>query len=64
VTPLDLEPDAAARLKEEFPDGLYEPGRSQLTVRLPEDPAAQFSAVVSASEALLKVVAEPAQAAA
>jgi len=64
VTPLDLEPDAAARLREEIPDALYEPGRSQLTVRLPEDPAEHFPAVVRAAECLLKVVQEPAQAAA
>jgi transcription-repair coupling factor (superfamily II helicase) len=64
VTPLDLEPDAAARLREELPDGVYEPGRSQLTVRVPEEPGLQFPAVVAAAEALLKVVEEPAQAAA
>jgi transcription-repair coupling factor (superfamily II helicase) len=63
VTPVDLEVDAAARLREAIPDATYEPGRSQLTVRVSEDPAEQFPAVVRAAEALLSVVSEPARAA-
>jgi transcription-repair coupling factor (superfamily II helicase) len=43
-------------LHEELPDALYEPGRSQLTVRVPEDAAEQFPALVAAADALLNVV--------
>jgi transcription-repair coupling factor (superfamily II helicase) len=62
VTPVDLDADATARLREELPDAVYEPGRSQLTVRLPEQPAEQFAAVVRAADALLNVVSGPAPA--
>jgi transcription-repair coupling factor (superfamily II helicase) len=51
-------------LREAVPEATYEPGRSQLTVALPEAPGEQFPAVLRAAEALLKVVSEPAQAAA
>ncbi|MCW3017129.1 MAG: transcription-repair coupling factor [Solirubrobacterales bacterium] len=64
VTPVDLDPDATDRLREAIPDLVYEPGRSQLTVHVPEDPAEQFPAVVRAADALLNVVSIPAQAAA
>ena len=64
VTPVDLEPGATEHLREAVPEATYEPGRSQLTVALPEAPGEQFPAVLRAAEALLKVVSEPAQAAA
>jgi len=63
VTPLDLDEDATARLRDELPGAVYEPGRSQLTVRLPEDASEQFPAVVQAADALLNVVSGPAPAA-
>jgi hypothetical protein len=40
VTPVDLDAATAARLKDEIPGAVYEPGRSQLSVRVPEDPGA------------------------
>jgi transcription-repair coupling factor (superfamily II helicase) len=64
ATPLDLEPHVADRLREEIPDATYEPGRSQLTVIVGEDPAQAFPAVVRAADGLLAAVSEPAQAAA
>ncbi len=64
ATPLDLDPAAAARLVEDVPDSTYEPGRSQLTVVVGEEPAEAFPAVVRAADALLAAVTEPAQAAA
>ena len=64
ATPVDLDAEVTARLREAIPDMTYEPGRSQLTVTVPEDPAAQFPAVVGAAEALLNVVSTPARAAA
>jgi hypothetical protein len=51
-------------LREAIPESTYEPGRSQLTVAVPEDPAEQFPAVVAAADALLNVVSIPARAAA
>jgi len=62
VTPVELEPDATARLRQDVPGATYEPGRSQLTVALPKEPGEQFPAVVAAADALLKVVSVPAPA--
>jgi transcription-repair coupling factor (superfamily II helicase) len=56
VTPIDLEPEQAAELKEQLPEAVYEPGRSQLSVRVPEDPEQRFPAVVHAADVLLAVV--------
>ena len=39
---------------------MYEPGRSQLTVRVPEEPEERFPAVVRAADALLAVTREAA----
>ncbi|MCW2968588.1 MAG: mfd, partial [Solirubrobacteraceae bacterium] len=64
VTPVDIDPAATEHLRDAVPGATYEPGRSQLTVALPEEPGEQFPAVLRAAEALLKVVSEPAQAAA
>ncbi|HET8537469.1 MAG TPA: transcription-repair coupling factor [Solirubrobacteraceae bacterium] len=56
VTPIDLDDEQAARLKTELPQALYEPGRSQVSLRVPEDPQERFPAVVHAADMLLKVV--------
>jgi transcription-repair coupling factor (superfamily II helicase) len=58
VTPIELEPDAAKALSERLPDATYEPGRAQLSVRVPKDPAQRFPAVVAAADALLAVTAD------
>ncbi|MFL5846308.1 MAG: TRCF domain-containing protein, partial [Solirubrobacteraceae bacterium] len=63
VTPVDLGEDAAAQLRKAIPGATYEPGRSQVTVVVSEEPGEQFPAVVRAADALLNVVLEPAQAA-
>jgi transcription-repair coupling factor (superfamily II helicase) len=55
VTPIDLDVERAKRLKEALPDSTYEPGRAQLSVRVPEDPEHRFPAVVAAADALLAV---------
>jgi transcription-repair coupling factor (superfamily II helicase) len=55
VTPIDLDAERARRLKEALPESLYEPGRSQLSVRVPEAPEERFPAVVAAADALLAV---------
>ena len=60
VTPVDLDAARATRLKAEIPGSLYEPGRSQLSVRVPDDPEERFPAVVRAADALLSVTREAA----
>jgi transcription-repair coupling factor (superfamily II helicase) len=55
VTPIDLDDEQAARLKAELPQALYEPGRSQVSLKVPDDPEERFPAVVRAADALLAV---------
>ncbi|MDX6665794.1 MAG: hypothetical protein QOG68_2000, partial [Solirubrobacteraceae bacterium] len=62
VTPIDLDASATGRLLEAVPGLTYEPGRAQITVALPDEPAEQFGAVVRAADALLGVLSEPARA--
>jgi transcription-repair coupling factor (superfamily II helicase) len=56
VTPVELDPERAARLREDLPGAVYEPGRAQLSVRVPDDPEQRFPAVVRAADALLAAV--------
>jgi transcription-repair coupling factor (superfamily II helicase) len=56
VTPVELDDERAACLRTELPQALYEPGRSQLSVTVPEDPQQRFPAVVHAADTLLAVV--------
>jgi len=60
VTPIELDSRRAKRMREEIPEALYESGKSQLSVRVPEDPAARFPAVVRAADVLLAVTREAA----
>ncbi len=55
VTPIDLDAATARRLREALPGANYERGRSQLSLRVPDDPAQRFPAVVRAADALLAV---------
>ena len=57
VTPIDLDAERAKRLKEQLPESLYEPGKSQFSLRVPDDPEHRFPAVVHAANALLAVTA-------
>ncbi|MBX5470635.1 MAG: transcription-repair coupling factor [Thermoleophilaceae bacterium] len=59
VAPIELDSKGARALREALPEALYESGRSQVSVRVPDDPAARFPAVVAAAEAILKVATEP-----
>jgi transcription-repair coupling factor (superfamily II helicase) len=45
----------ARKLREEIPGALYESGKSQLSMRVPDDPAQRFPAVVRTADALLAV---------
>jgi transcription-repair coupling factor (superfamily II helicase) len=60
VTPIELDSTRARALREKIPGALYEPGRAQLSLRLPDDPAEHFPAVIRAADALLAVTREAA----
>jgi transcription-repair coupling factor (superfamily II helicase) len=60
VTPIELDSRRAKRLREQIPEALYESGKSQLSMRVPEDPTARFPAVVRAADVLLAVTREAA----
>ena len=62
VSPVELDSKAVKELRAELPEAVYESGRSTVSVRVPDDPAARFSAVVAASEAILRAATEPAPA--
>jgi transcription-repair coupling factor (superfamily II helicase) len=56
VTPIELDDEQAARLRSDLPQALYEPGRSQVSLRVPQEPQERFPAVVHAADVLLAVV--------
>jgi transcription-repair coupling factor (superfamily II helicase) len=60
VTPVELDSVRAKRIRAEIPEALYESGKSQLSLRVPEDPSQQFPAVVRAADVLLAVTREAA----
>ena len=41
------------------PEAIYESGRSTVRVRVPDEPAARFPAVVAAAEAILEAASAP-----
>src|SRR4029078_12982698 len=55
VTPIELDSVRARKLREGLPGALYESGKSQLSMRVPEDPAQRFPAVVRCADVLLSV---------
>ena len=55
VTPIELDSTRARALRERIPEALYESGRSQVSLRVPDDPGERFPAVVRAADALLDV---------
>jgi len=60
VTPIELDSARYKRLREVIPGALYEAGRSQFSVRVPDDPRERFPAVIRAADALLAVTREAA----
>ncbi|MGI8428382.1 MAG: transcription-repair coupling factor [Solirubrobacteraceae bacterium] len=60
VTPIELDSVRAKRLRAEIPEALYESGKSQLSLRVPDDPVKQFPAVVRAADVLLALTREAA----
>src|SRR4051794_14183030 len=60
VTPIELDSVRAKKLREELPGALYESGKSQFSVRVPDDPEQRFPAVIRAADALLAITREAA----
>jgi transcription-repair coupling factor (superfamily II helicase) len=60
VTPIELDSVRAKRVREQIPEALYESGKSQLSLRVPDDPTERFPAVVRAADVLLDAVREAA----
>ncbi len=60
VTPIELDSVRAKKIRAEIPEALYESGKSQLSVRVPSDPAKRFPAIVKAADVLLAVTREAA----
>jgi transcription-repair coupling factor (superfamily II helicase) len=60
VTPIELDSVRAKRVREQIPEALYESGKSQLSMRVPEDPGQRFPAVVRAADVLLAITREAA----
>jgi transcription-repair coupling factor (superfamily II helicase) len=60
VTPIELDSVRAKKLREQVPGALYESGKSQFSVRVPDDPEQRFPAVIRAADALLAVTREAA----
>ncbi|MDQ3644611.1 MAG: transcription-repair coupling factor [Actinomycetota bacterium] len=59
VAPVELDSSRVKLLRERIPEVVYESGRSTVRVRVPEDPAERFPAVVAAAEAILEAVTSP-----
>jgi transcription-repair coupling factor (superfamily II helicase) len=60
VTPIELDSARAKKIRAEIPEALYESGKSQLSMRVPDDPQQQFPALVRAADVLLAVTREAA----
>ncbi len=60
VTPVELDSVRAKKIRAEIPEALYESGKSQLSMRVPDDPVARFPALVRAADVLLAVTREAA----
>jgi transcription-repair coupling factor (superfamily II helicase) len=60
VAPIELDSRGAKALRARLPEAVYESGRSTVRVRVPDEPAERFPAVVAAAEAILETVSEPA----
>jgi transcription-repair coupling factor (superfamily II helicase) len=60
VTPIELDSARAKKIRAQIPEALYESGKSQLSMRVPEDPLKCFPAVVRAADVLLAVTREAA----
>jgi transcription-repair coupling factor (superfamily II helicase) len=55
VTPIELDAAHAKQLRAQLPGAIYESGRSQLTMRVPDAPGERFPAVIRTADVLLAV---------
>jgi transcription-repair coupling factor (superfamily II helicase) len=62
VSPVELDSSQVSVLRERVPEAIYESGRSTVRVRVPDEAAERFAAVVRAAEAVLEAASEPARA--
>jgi transcription-repair coupling factor (superfamily II helicase) len=53
IVPIELDSVRARALREQLPEALYEAGRSQVSLRVSEDPLKRFPAVLAAADAVL-----------
>jgi transcription-repair coupling factor (superfamily II helicase) len=58
VTPIELDAARAKALRERLPGTLYEFGKSQFSIRVPDDASQRFPTVVRAADELLAAVRE------
>jgi transcription-repair coupling factor (superfamily II helicase) len=58
VTPIELDSVKAKAIRAQIPEALYESGKSQLSMRVPKDPAQRFPAIVRLADVLLAVIRE------
>ncbi len=61
VAPIELDSATARDLRKELAGSLYEAGKSQFSIRVPNEPAQQFPAVIRVADALLAAVRGSAQ---
>ena len=59
VAPIELDSRRVKLLRARLPEAVYESGRSTVRVRVPDQPAARFPAVVAAAEAVLDSASAP-----
>ena len=59
VSPIELDSRGAKALRADLPEAIYESGRSTVSVRVPDEPAARFPALVAAAETILRVATAP-----
>jgi transcription-repair coupling factor (superfamily II helicase) len=64
ATPLELTAEQAQELRERVPGARYEPGRSQVSFKVPRDAEGRFRIVVAAADGLLAITSPLAEAAA
>ena len=58
MTPIELDSVKAKAIRAQIPEALYESGKSQLSVRIPKDPAQRFPMIVRTADVLLAVIRE------
>jgi len=56
IVPIELDSVRARALRVDLPEAVYESGRSQVSLRVPEDPSQRFPAVLAAADAVLAAV--------